>query len=199
MIAHSIVAVSVAANVTGLRSNATGAAGAGWALTANSAGDGLAHLITIKGDAATDHSAKTAVITGTLDGAVQAETVNLPNGTATVATTKYFSTVNTDGVVPSATIGTDTMDIGWAAASVSPIYPLTATLRVFNVGFGCKVVSGSPTYEVQHTYDNDLWFTHPTVTAETTSQDGTYTSPVSAIRLAFAAAGGVTLTGYQLS
>ncbi len=189
-----IVAASVAASVTGLLSNATGAT---WTLTANDAGDGLAHKITIKGDAATDHSAKTAVIVGTdYTGAAQSETVNLPNGTATVTTTGYFLTVT--GADPSATIGADTMDIGWAADSVSP--PVALRQRPgsqFNIGFGCRVVSGTPTYTVQHSYDGAAWYNHSSVAAETTSQDGSYTSPIASIRLLFAAAGGVTLTGYQ--
>lgn len=204
MIKHEIVAVSAAASVTGLLSNATGAT---WTLTANDAGDTvtvnngttvpMAHLITIKGDAATDHSAKTAVITGTgPEGEVQTETVNLPNGTATVTSTKYFRSVST--VVPSATIGADTMDIGWALGSVSPsLHPTVARVSTFSLGFGCSI-SGSPTYTVQQSYDNGTsWFNHATVAAETTAQEGTYTSPVQAIRLMFAAAGSVTLTGYQ--
>lgn len=206
MIKHEIVAVSAAASVTGLLSNATGAT---WTLTANDSGDtvtvnngttvAMAHLVTIKGDAATDHSAKTAEITGTgPEGEAQTETVNLPNGTATVTSTKYFRSVTT--VVPSATIGADTMDIGWAAGSVSPAFnPQLARVSNFNLGFGCNVAAGSPTYTVQHSYDNGAsWFNHATVAAETTSQEGTYTSPVQAVRLMFAAAGSVTLTGYQV-
>lgn len=194
MIIHEIVAVSAAASLTGLLSNATGAT---WTLTANDAGDSMAHLITIRNDAATDHSAKTAVITGTgPEGQAQTETVNLPAGTATVTSTKYFLTVTT--VVPSATIGGDTMDIGWAVGSVSPaVFPKLGVSN-FNIGFGCNVVAGSPTYTVQHSYDNGTsWLNHATVAAETTSQEGTYTSPVQAVRLMFAAAGSVTLTGYQ--
>lgn len=195
MIKHEIVAVSAAASLTGLLSNATGAT---WTLSANDAGDSMAHLITIRNDAATDHSAKTAVITGTgPEGQAQTETVNLPAGTATVTSIKYFLTVTT--VVPSATIGGDTMDIGWAVGSVSPSFnPQLARVSNFNIGFGCNVAAGSPTYTVQHSYDNGAsWFNHATVAAETTSQEGTYTSPVQAVRLMFAAAGSVTLTGYQ--
>lgn len=110
-----------ALNRTGYLSNATGAT---WTLTSTTGpADGLAHLVTIIGDAATNHSAKTAVITGT-DASDQAisETVNLPNGTATVTSTKYYKTVTS--VVPSATIGADTMDIGWSAVGVTPTYVL---------------------------------------------------------------------------
>lgn len=203
---HEIVAVSAAASVTGLLSNATGAT---WTLSATNAGDTvtvnngttvpLAHLITIKGDAATDHSAKTAVITGTgPEGQAQTETVSLPNGTATVTSTKYFRTVTS--VVPSATINADTMDIGWAAGSVTPSFrPKIDGVKAFNLGFGCNVVAGSPTYTAQQSYDNGVsWINHATVAAETTSQEGAYTSPVAGIRLAFAAAGSVTLTALQV-
>jgi len=194
-IKHIITAASVAANVTGLLSNATGAAGAGWALTANAAGDSLAHLITIKGDAVTDHSAKTAIITGTLYGVAQTETVALPNGTATVTSTKYFSTVTS--VSPSATIGADTMDIGWAAGSVSAPASMRLSRIDFMMGFGCTIDSGTPTYGVQQSYDGANWFNHAAVTNETTAQAGEIITPVEAVRLVFTAAGGVTFTGLQ--
>jgi len=103
-------------NATGFSSNVTGAT---WPLTATEVGDGLAHQVTIHGDAATDHSLKTAVITGSdADGRTQTETVALPNGATTVTSTKYFKVVTS--VVPSATIGADTMDIGWNNLCATP-------------------------------------------------------------------------------
>lgn len=108
------------ANLTGFLSNATGAT---WTLTATSSGDGLAHQVSIRNDSATDHSAKTAVLTGTnAAGQAQTETVNLPTGSGTIESTKYFLTLTT--VVPSATIGADTMDIGWVDEVTSTLYPL---------------------------------------------------------------------------
>jgi hypothetical protein len=96
------------ANTTGFASNVTGAS---WALSNTIAPS--AQLVTIRGDTATNHSAKTALITGTTaGGAAQTETINLPNGTDIATTTKEFKTVTS--VVPSATIGASTMDIGWA-------------------------------------------------------------------------------------
>jgi hypothetical protein len=110
----------VAASLTGYASNATGAT---WTLTATTPGDGLAHPVTIKNDSATDHSGKTTIITGTgAEGQAQTETLNLPGTSATVTSLKYFKTVTS--VVPSATIGADTMDIGWTAAGVTPLIPL---------------------------------------------------------------------------
>jgi len=107
-------------STTRYASNATGAT---WALTETTPGDALARIVTIKGDAATDHSLKTAILTGTdADGRAQTNTINLPNGTATVLSTKHFLTLTS--VVPSATIGADTMDIGIGDDIVSKTYPL---------------------------------------------------------------------------
>lgn len=186
---------SVALSATGFVSNATGAT---WTLSATSVSDGLAHLVTIHNDSATDHSAKTALLTGTdPNGNPQTETLSLPAGTATVTSTKYFLTLTS--VVPSATIGADTMDVGYTAASVTPTYySPNLPFPQFNIGFGCTVVSGSPTYTVQHTYDGSAWFSHSVVASKTQSADGVYTSPIAGLRLSWAAAGSVSLTGFQL-
>jgi len=189
----SISATSVAANTTGFASNVTGAT---WTLTATTSGDSLAHLVTIHNDSATDHSAKTATIVGTDgDGNVQTETLNLPAGTATVTSTKYFGSVIS--VTPSATIGADTMDIGWAAGSVSGWKYFKENPGQFAVGFGCLVASGSPNYSVQHQYGDGTAFTHSVVTGKTANADGSYLVPITAMRLMFTAAGGVNLTAIQ--
>jgi hypothetical protein len=187
---YSITGVSAAASVTGLKSNATGAS---TTLTATDCGDGLAHLITIKGDAATDHSAKTTLITGTdAEGNAQTETGLLPNGTATVTSTKYFKTVTE--VTWSATIGADTIDIGWAAGSVSA--PAYLDNRHGAVGIGCSI-SGSPTYNLQQTYDGTNWFNHAVITSKSAAQDGSLLFPAKALRLNWTAAGTVTMTALQ--
>jgi len=110
----------VDANLTGFASNVTGAS---WALTANSSGDTLAHRVSIRNDSATDHSGKTAILVGTdADGRAQTETIALPAGSATVESTKYFLTLTS--VTPSATIGADTMDIGWVDEVASKTIPM---------------------------------------------------------------------------
>lgn len=188
---YSISGVSAAANVTGLLSNATGASGA---LTATNCGDGLAHLLTCKGDAATNHSAKTGIFTGTdADGVAQTETINLPNGTATVTTTKYFLTVTS--FTWSATIGADTMDIGWALGSVSPSVH-TDPLAPPEIGLACQI-AGSPTYSVQQTLDGSNWYDHATITGKTAAFEGSILFPVKALRLKWTAAGTVTMQGLQ--
>jgi hypothetical protein len=173
-----------AASLTGYASNATGDT---WALSATTANDGLAHQVTIRNDSATDHSAKTAILTGTdAQGNALTETVSLPAGTATVTSTKYFKTLTS--VVPSATIDADTMDIGWTAAAQSPLVVLDHKQGPFNVGFAV-VVGGTINYDVQHTYDKPngddypTAFNHSSVAAKTANADGTYTSPVRGLRV----------------
>jgi hypothetical protein len=77
----------------------------------------------------------------------------------------------------------------------------------FNVGMGAVVVSGTPTYTVQHSFDNPLatgysaanatWFDHPDMTAQTANLDGNYAFPVAAIRLYVTGAGVAQLTVIQ--
>jgi hypothetical protein len=77
-------------------------------------------------------------------------------------------------------------------------------LTPFNVGMGAVVVSGTPTYTVQHSFDNPLavgynpanatWFNHPSLAAQTANLDGNYAFPVAAIRLNVTGTGVVNLT-----
>jgi hypothetical protein len=107
-------------STTRYASNVTGAT---WTLTNTTPGDELARVVTIVNDAVTDHSAKTAILTGTdADGKAQTETVNLPGASATITSTKHFLTLTS--VVPSATIGGDTMDIGIGDDIVSKTIPV---------------------------------------------------------------------------
>lgn len=189
---------SAALDADGL-ANDVAYSGGGYALTANDAGDGLAHKITILGNAATNHSAKTFTITGTdAAGNAQTNAIAGPNGVATVTSTKYFKTVTS--VTVSATTGADTFDIGWNADAVSAwVFPQPSG-PVFNIGFACIVDSGTPTYGMQQTYDNGVTaFNHSSVTNETTSQEGAYTSPVQGYRINWTAAGEVTLWAYAVA
>jgi len=75
----------------------------------------------------------------------------------------------------------------------------------FNVGFGVVLAGGTPTYTVEHTFDDILggvtptWFPHSSIAAQTTNKDGNYAFPVTAIRLNVTvwAAGTATLTVLQ--
>lgn len=134
-------------STTRYASNATGAT---WTLAQTTPGDSLARVVTIVNDSATDHSAKTAILTGTdADGKAQTETVNLPAASATVTSTKHFLTLTS--VVPSATIGADTMDIGIGDDIVSATIPLN---RWSSVGASVGLdVTGTIDLDVQITYD----------------------------------------------
>ncbi len=192
MEAFSLSGTSVALDTDGLGNNVTGAA---FTLTASSAGDDLAHKITVLNNTANDHSGKTIALVGTgPDGEIQVETLTAPGGSVSVTSSKYWLTLTS--ATPSATIGADTFDIGWAAAAVTPtFYPMRNSALPFNIGFGTRVLSGTPTFSVQHTFGGVQWHEHAVVTAKTTATDGVYTSPVLGIRLQFAAAGGVALEG----
>ena len=170
--------------------------GGGYALTDDGADDDLGHLITILGNAATNHSAKTFTITGTdANDKSLTEGIAGPNGNVTVTSTKYFKTV-TSVTVDSTTAG-DTFDIGWTAGAVSPwVFTTQYKYENFLIGFGCAVISGSPTYSVQHSFDGGMQaFTHNAVSAETTSQTDSYAFPVLAVRMAFTVAGRVKMFG----
>lgn len=174
-----------AANTTGFASNVTGAT---WTLSATNAGDNLAHKVTIHNDSGTDHSAKTALITGTnANGLAQTETVNLPGATLTVTGSKYFLTVTS--IVPSATIGADTMDIGWTAAAQTPWVQVDYDQASFSVS--CAVTTGGTiNYDLQSTLDDvnsasvePVGINHTTMAGKTADYMDSYSSPVSAVRI----------------
>ena len=196
----TITGISGALSANGL-ANDVAYSGGGYALTANTVStDGLGHKITILGNAATNHSAKTFTVTG-LDANSNTITDAIagPNGNVTVTGAKYFASVTS--VTVDSTTGADTFDIGWNASSASAWHYLSRNSRpgdAFNVGFACVVGTGTPTFGVEQTYDGGVTaFAHGTVVAKNASIEGTYTTPVQAIRLTWTAAGQVTLYGYQ--
>ena len=95
-------------------------------------------------------------------------------------------TVSRTGVGQSAVVPTDYMQI-------SP-----------SVGVGA-VVSGTVTYNVEHTYSDVLdptvtpvWFVAPELSAQTTSKDGVYVGPIRGLRVnVTAGTGSVTMTVLQ--
>jgi hypothetical protein len=163
--------------------------GGGYALTATTPNDSLAHIITILGNAATNHSAKTFTVTGTdANDLAISEGIAGPNGVATVSTTKHFKTVTS--VTVSATTGADTFDIGWSAVAVGPIFPLNWRQTDFQVSLGVAV-TGTIDVTVQHTFDalhseyssSLTWFPHASLGNVTANEDGNYAFPVTATRL----------------
>lgn len=182
-IAHKTAYTCAAASLTGLRSNATGV---DFALTATTAADGLAHKVTIRNDSATDHSAKTATIVGTdANGVALTETLAMPGVSATVTSTKFFLTVTS--VTPSATIGADTMDIGWTAAALGPWVRVSYNQPHFAASVAVYA-GGTINFDVEHTLDTTLdatcvAFKHANITGSTANDYDGYAYPVYAVRL----------------
>jgi hypothetical protein len=138
--------------------------------------DGLGRQLSVKGNAATNHSAKTLTIVGTdADDRAQTEVINMPNGTATVETVKYFKTLVS--LTLSADTGADSFDIGVVDEAVSRTIALDAdssiapTLQVIVTGtinWGMQV---SVQHPLQGVDQNALaWVADGTLTAETASQ-----------------------------
>ena len=164
-------------SLTGFASNVTAAA---WTLTATSVADGTARRVSIRNDSAVDHSLKTALLTGKDENNnTQTETVNLPGASLTITSTKYFKTLSS--VVPSATIGANTMDIGFVDELVTPAIMLNHYAQR-GVAFHVEV-TGTINYTVQQTLD-DLqdsaavisWSNHDSaaLVGATTSKNGSY-------------------------
>lgn len=84
-----------------------------------------------------------------------------------------------------------------AAANGAPSTIFQPNLHVapFSVAIGCVVTSGSPTFKVEHTYDDPneagaVWFDHPSIVGKTANADGVYGAPVRGMRLSVTAGTG---------
>lgn len=164
--------------------------GGGYALTATTPNDGLAHEVTIFGNAATDHSAKTFTVTGTdVDGFAQTTTLAGPVGVATVTTTGYFYKTVTS-VTVNATTGADTFDIGWNGIAVGPTIPMNRCAETYLATVGCDI-SGTINYTIQYMIDTirdgnspaqKSWLNHSVLAAQTADAASTITAPVTGCR-----------------
>ena len=96
-----------------------------------------------------------------------------------------------------------------SATSSAPI-PLDTYSDPFNVSIGVVLSAGATlTYTVEHTFDDVFaanfdpatatWFANSGLSAKTTSLDGNYVSPVTAVRLRISActSGNATMTVIQ--
>lgn len=175
-------------STTGFASGATGAGP--FTMTTTSPGDGLAHLVSLTSTA--NLSAINMTLTGTdAEGRAQTEVVAGPNNN-TVYSTKYFAALTS--VSASATLGANTMDVGYKDASVTPALPVSWRTNPFEVGMAFDV-SGTVNYTVQHCFENVLdpnltpstftWFDHAAIAAQTTDQDGNYDFAIMAVRVKF--------------
>jgi hypothetical protein len=173
-----------ALSATGYASNVTGAA---WVIAGTGPGDKLAHHVTIHNDSVTDHSAKTVILVGTdANDKPITETLNAPGTSATVTSTKAFKTLTS--ATPSATIGADTFDIGWAATGHTPWVDVNPSKVPFAVSAAVYLVSGTLNYDGQQTYEESptedaVAFNISAMTAKTASQDAGLTTPATAVRV----------------
>lgn len=161
--------------------------GDSWTISTNATPNVEAYKVAILNNSATDHSGKTAVIVGLdADGKAQSETLSLPGASATVYSVKYYSYIAS--VTPSATIGTDTMDIGTSGFFSSKTFVLT-TDKTASIGF--DLVSGIINYTAQCTYNNNdqapyIWQnlskTGQAFYEDTASDNAVLLSPPNAIR-----------------
>lgn len=169
-------------------------AGGGFAIASNP-GDSMAHLVTILGNAATNHSAKTITLVGSdADGNALTETMAGPNGNVTVTSVYHYKTLTS--VTISATTGADTFDIGWSAVSVSKVVPLSFNRNPFSVSL-LGDITGTINYTIQHTFGDVLgwntngtaqpekltWMPHATLVTKTADADSNYAFPVRATRI----------------
>jgi hypothetical protein len=92
-------------------------------------------------------------------------------------------------------------------AASSPVIPLDQYLTPFNVGLGCDVTGGSPTYTVQYTFDDvwatgfdpatAKWFDHASMTAQTGDTNSNIAFAVTAVRMTQTGTGVTTMTVIQ--
>lgn len=134
-------------NTGGYAASVTGAT---FTLTSLSSGDGVSRKVSILNNTATDHSAKTITIVGfDPDGKAQSEGIAGPGPTATVVSTKYYSSITS--VTPSATIGADTFSIGWGGLFICPTIPCNWRGGIASIDVG---VTGTINYGIEQTFDD---------------------------------------------
>jgi hypothetical protein len=85
--------------------------------------------------------------------------------------------------------------------------PLDRYPTPFNVGIGCDITAGTPTYTVSYTFDDVFasgfdaatakWFDHASLTAKDADADSNIAFPVTALRIAQTGTGVTTMTVIQ--
>jgi hypothetical protein len=153
--------------------------------TANSAlTDGCAHYVSLASGA--DLSGITLTFIGTdAEGRPQTESAAGPNNTTTYLT-NYFKTITS--VTSDATLGANTLDVGWTGAAHTPCIPVDRC-----AGNGAAVgadISGTISYTIQNTND-DIWNDqtpswYDLIDARTTDWYGTAEPGSTGVRVAIA-------------
>lgn len=203
MLRFSSTVVSNAAVTNSVAASQTPSGAGNLTLTSSTVtfGSSAAQKITLTSTA--NIASRTFVVTGTdvYDNAL-IESISGPNNN-TVTTTNCFKSVTNISISGAAG---GALTAGNSADAEGKMYVADSDANPFSIGLGC-VISGSPTFTVQHTFDNTIatgfvygtstWFNHSVIASKTTNQDGNYNFPVQAIKLTLAAAGTVTMTILQ--
>lgn len=127
--------------------------GANWVLSENASPENVAYIVSLTNLSATDHTDKTWTIVGhDADGNIQTETLIMPGssgGTSNVIKTKkYYSYITS--IVPSATIGADTMNLTYFAQAVSQSFAIDYNGGVASLGYIIDA-TGTVQYTGQYT------------------------------------------------
>jgi hypothetical protein len=123
--------------------------------------DGLAHRLDIIDTGADVQTTATYTITGTSEsGITQTEDIAGPGSSATIETTKYFSTVTS--ITIASPVATSTIDVGTVDEVQIDVYPLNHYNQVGATIF--SDVTGTIDFTVQETF-NSLSVPDPTSTA----------------------------------
>jgi hypothetical protein len=188
---------SLAANTAAYVNDCAPASGTAVTLLTTEPGDDLAHKVIFTNNSATDYSGggKVFAVVGTgFNGAALTENVAGPGSSTTSTSTGYFLTITS--ITPNFSRGTtDTIDIGFTAAAVTP--PVNVAQKAGNMAsaMGISVdVTGTPAYSLQQCYgQGGSWYNHAVIATKTADADGSILFPVWALRLIFTAASAVTL------
>lgn len=198
----SLTATAAALNAAGIAALQTRASAGSLTLTGTTVTVGSGNqMVTITSTA--NLSGVTFTVTGYMpnSGALSSITVTGPNNSTVEV--DYFQTV-TD-VTVSASINPNTVSVGWTNKATTNPYICDPMTTPFNIGFGCYISSGTPTYSVQHTFSDVYgtnpstwrWYTNSLVNGVAVNTDGNYAYPVSAIRLITSGTSTVLFRGYQ--
>lgn len=221
MLRFTSTVVSNAATANSVAASQTPSGAGNLTLTATTVTFGTGSAQKVTATSTSNISNRTLTITGTdIYGNALVEAITGPNN-STVTTNNAFLTV-TNVAISGAAAGA--LTVGNSAYAEGKMFACDDNSNPFSIGFGTAFTSGTPTWTVQHTFDNvlpsatgprttgpfstaynyqsssNVWYNHPIVSSWASSSgniDGNYAFPVSAIRLTLSAAGTVKIQLWQ--
>ena len=134
-----------AADTDAIAALQTKAAAGNLTLAANTVGTGYGQMVTLTSSA--NLSGVNFTIEGTMPGDASktiSVTIAGPNNNTVEA--DYFGTVTR--IYADASFTPNQVSAGWTAKGVSKVWPADVYQAPFNIGFGCVIVTGSPTFSV---------------------------------------------------